>query len=546
MKRLPLCLFAFLFLSLIAAKDAQAGAPRVNGTLTGVVSFTSIEGNGVVPGGIQAGDIVTVTFSYDLDESTYDPVEGVYRFNPAYPDNFLSIFINGLEWTSGDGAESFMILIGDNSLPTFLVDFFQTEPTPPFQSFPGQYTEPGNETVMGLQLVDQTEPFDMITMEGGPGSLFHINGDKVDYGWGPIGSSFGGDTWYIEFEIDPNTVQINEEPDQAGAPRVNGTLTGVVEIVQGAALDCVSFDNAVSVEFSYDLDDIDESISGGGVYGFAQAWPDNFLSISISSACNGLTWTSGESFSIFIEDGLFDLFDVWGEQPVHEFPLKYEPTMMGFELSDMNGEMITMENGPGPVPIFSIHPQHIDDGWGLIGQIGGENWYIEFTINTWQITEEPDYIPTTEEPKSITVPVDIKPQGCKNRINLRRKWGYVWVGILGTGDLDVTQIDPESVMLEGVSPLRWRYRDVTAPVEAATKQADCQQDCTNESRDQKRDLLLKFKRSKLIKALKALGYVDHKGCYTLELTGEMLNGTPIEGYDRVYTLNKKKKKKKNK
>jgi hypothetical protein len=324
------------------------------------------------------------------------------------------------------------------------------------------------------------------------------------------------------------------------APRVSGTLSGTVSFASGEVLDCVSGDNGVSIEFSYGLDNIDESSSGGGVYEFAPAWPDNFLSISINTAdCNELTWTSGESFTLAIVDGSLDLFQALGAPLFQEYPTEYgEPILMGFQLSGSSGEMITMENGPSPVPFFSIHPQYIDDG-GLIGFIAGGDWYIEFVIDDWQISEESDM-------NTGAVPVDIKPWRCKNRINLKRKWGYVWVGILGTEDLDVTQIDPASVMLEGVPASRWRYKDVTTPVEAATEQADCQQDCTNGSRDGYKDLILKFKKKKLIKALKALGYVEHHGCYSLELSGEMKDGTHFGGEDVIHVLNKKKKKKKNK
>ena len=146
---------------------------------------------------------------------------------------------------------------------------------------------------------------------------------------------------------------------------------------------------------------------------------------------------------------------------------------------------------------------------------------------------------TGGNPCNMTVAVDIKPRGCKNRLNVKWKWGYVSVGILGTGDLDVTQIDPASVMLDGVPASRWKYRDVTRPVE----RTDCGLRCTKGSRDGYRDLILKFRKRKLIMALKALGYVEHKACYTLELSGEMKDGTRFKGGDAIHMLNKKKNKK---
>ena len=54
----------------------------------------------------------------------------------------------------------------------------------------------------------------------------------------------------------------------------------------------------------------------------------------------------------------------------------------------------------------------------------------------------------------IEVPVDIKPTSCPNPLNPKSN-GVVPVAILGTADFDVSQIDPASILLEGVAPLRW-------------------------------------------------------------------------------------------
>ena len=51
-------------------------------------------------------------------------------------------------------------------------------------------------------------------------------------------------------------------------------------------------------------------------------------------------------------------------------------------------------------------------------------------------------------------PLDIKPQACPNPLNVNSQ-GVLPVAILGTEDFDVTQVDPASVRLAGVEPLRW-------------------------------------------------------------------------------------------
>ena len=53
----------------------------------------------------------------------------------------------------------------------------------------------------------------------------------------------------------------------------------------------------------------------------------------------------------------------------------------------------------------------------------------------------------------LPVPVDIRPCSCHNPIKVRT-WGVLPVAIMGTQTLDVTHIDPASIRLEGVAPLR--------------------------------------------------------------------------------------------
>jgi hypothetical protein len=59
--------------------------------------------------------------------------------------------------------------------------------------------------------------------------------------------------------------------------------------------------------------------------------------------------------------------------------------------------------------------------------------------------------------------VDIKPGTCPNPVNVKAR-GVLPVAILGTADFDVTTIDPASVRLEGVAPIRWALEDVATPV----------------------------------------------------------------------------------
>lgn len=133
------------------------------------------------------------------------------------------------------------------------------------------------------------------------------------------------------------------------------------------------------------------------------------------------------------------------------------------------------------------------------------------------------------EPPGIEVAVDIKPTSCPNPLQCKSS-GVVPVAVLGSAELDVTTIDPASVLLAGVAPLRSAVEDVAAPFLPATGKADCL-DCTTEGPDGFPDLTLKFSTKQL---LEAIGPAADGACLVLSLTGNLREedgGTPISGED---------------
>ena len=134
------------------------------------------------------------------------------------------------------------------------------------------------------------------------------------------------------------------------------------------------------------------------------------------------------------------------------------------------------------------------------------------------------------------VPIDIKPQSCPNPLNVKSK-GLLPVALLGTADFDVSEIDPVSVRLAGVAPLRSNIEDVATPF-AFPEKEDCN-DCTDLGEDGFDDLTLKFDTQEIVSAL---GAVKDGDCLLLELTGNLQDGTPIVGEDVVLILKKGKKK----
>jgi len=135
---------------------------------------------------------------------------------------------------------------------------------------------------------------------------------------------------------------------------------------------------------------------------------------------------------------------------------------------------------------------------------------------------------------SLEVSLDIKPASCPNPVNTKSR-GVIPAAILGSEYFDVSQVDVSTVKLEGVEPLRWRFKDVATPFEPVVGKVDCKENCNKLGPDGFIDLTLKFSTQAVVKAL---GKVKDRECLTLQLTGKLLDGTPIVGEDVVVILKK--------
>ena len=134
-------------------------------------------------------------------------------------------------------------------------------------------------------------------------------------------------------------------------------------------------------------------------------------------------------------------------------------------------------------------------------------------------------------PPIIEVPVDIHPTSCPNPINCKSK-GVVPAAVLGTASFDVTRIDPASIRILGVAPLRWALEDVATPYVPFTGKSSCT-DCTTAGPDGFLDLTLKFDTQAL---LQAIGTFVGKSCRVLTLTGKLkpqFGGNSFSGEDVV-------------
>lgn len=130
---------------------------------------------------------------------------------------------------------------------------------------------------------------------------------------------------------------------------------------------------------------------------------------------------------------------------------------------------------------------------------------------------------------TVPVAVDVKPGSCPNAVGLGNN-GVLPVAINGTALLAATDIDPASVRLAGVAPLRDALADVASPYEPASgKQGRL--DCTTAGGDGIVDLVLKFDTQAILAAIAPSSAGDE---VTLPLTGALRDGTPITGEDIIW------------
>ncbi len=144
----------------------------------------------------------------------------------------------------------------------------------------------------------------------------------------------------------------------------------------------------------------------------------------------------------------------------------------------------------------------------------------------------------------VDVDVDIKPGSCPNPLNPKSK-GVTPVAIVHSEDFDPADVDPATVTLAGVSPLKWEMLDSTMPHDGDP--ADCDDcfdadtappilDCDGDGDvdmddgfcgDGLVDLVLYFDTQELAAA------IDDTGCIELILEGETLSGLDFQGSDSV-------------
>jgi hypothetical protein len=192
---------------------------------------------------------------------------------------------------------------------------------------------------------------------------------------------------------------------------------------------------------------------------------------------------------------------------------------------------------------FTVDTTNLPDAWGsfsisifidpdLVGQI----LQIGFLNTTTFYTPSGVFYDNINFELVVPVSLDIKPGSCPNPLNVNSR-GDLPVAILGTADLDAGTIDPASIRLAGVAPLRSDYEDVGTPFDPYLGREDCEFDCHEMEGDGWMDLTFKFDTQELAAAL---GGADGE-CIVVGMTGNFwpaYGGGRILGEDVVVILDR--------
>lgn len=149
-----------------------------------------------------------------------------------------------------------------------------------------------------------------------------------------------------------------------------------------------------------------------------------------------------------------------------------------------------------------------------------ENYTLTVLLNGVYFVGEMLLLPAEDDPVIPTVKrvaVDIKPDSARNPFNVVSK-GILPVAVLGGASLDVRLIDPATVKLAGIAPVRYAVADIQG--------------------DEFPDMQFSFRDQDVAGVL--AGTADG-AVVELELTGMMVDGSAIKGSDSVSVIRKKQK-----
>ncbi|MHC4671990.1 MAG: beta-xylosidase family glycoside hydrolase [Planctomycetota bacterium] len=207
----------------------------------------------------------------------------------------------------------------------------------------------------------------------------------------------------------------------------------------------------------------------------------------------------------------------------------------GANLYDFNKEEIDYDDiRYSPLTRTRIHYQQYGSP-AIFGIVHSKATMTDFTLRNGELIDDTWYGvgPRKRYTQEVSVEyeyydhvnIDIKPMSCPNPLNVNSS-GIVPVALLGSEDLDVMDIDPGSVELEGVSPIHNNYENV----------GTISDECSIEGPDGYLDMTLEFNKDDVIAAIGEFSEGDE---LELTLAARLNNGRVIRGYDDVIIIFKK-------
>lgn len=216
---------------------------------------------------------------------------------------------------------------------------------------------------------------------------------------------------------------------------------------------------------------------------------------------------------------------MWKNHRQAMFALMKGLESMGIVYLDLDNDTIPEHDWFAEVSEHLLNTQMLNGSWPA------DYWAPPVMSTAWALLTLEKAVPVFE----IPVPVDIKPTSCPNPLNVKSR-GVLPVAILGTDDVDVMEIDPATVMLAGVAPVRWSYEDVATPYEPYLEKPLDAYACTELGPDGYLDLVLHFDSQEIVTAISP---VSDGEVLALILEGETYDGDPIVGEDVVRIIKKK-------
>ena len=131
------------------------------------------------------------------------------------------------------------------------------------------------------------------------------------------------------------------------------------------------------------------------------------------------------------------------------------------------------------------------------------------------------------DPQFLDIYLDIKPFSNTNPVNITAK-GVFPIAILGNQNFDVNDINPNTIKLNGISPIRWAYEDIGSPGQSINGFVS-----SNTSKDNIMDMTFKFNMQEFVQSL---GSVNNGDIKQISLSGENNSHLNIMGSDCITVI----------